>query len=95
MSSRPEGTGTKKVVRPSARSSSKTVSTTKGRIEEAQRLIRSLMKKNVTIEDFAAKIGADRRSVARWRAGTTAPHPILLDNLRKLDAMTPVEKDIL
>lgn len=64
----------------------------KARITEAQSLIRSLLDKGRTIEEFAPTIGADRRSVARWRSGQTAPHPTLLDALRKQDSLTPTPK---
>lgn len=61
-----------------------------GRSDEAARLVKALLATSMTATQIAAEINVGERAVYRWRTGT-APHPIVLESLRKLAAKKGVE----
>ena len=54
------------------------------RASEAAEIIRSLLATGMTMERIAAKTKVSERTVYRWRDEGRAPHPILLESLRRM-----------
>ncbi len=54
------------------------------RANEASELIGSLLGAGLTLTQIAAQVRVSERTVARWGREGRAPHPVMLDSLRKL-----------
>ena len=53
------------------------------RSSEAARLVEALLSSGMTATDIGGVIHVGERSIYRWRNGS-APHPLMLEGLRKL-----------
>jgi len=64
----------------------KTSARFEARATEASELIKALIEKGTTLEQIADSTQSSVRSVYRWWREGQAPHPLLLEGLRKLAA---------
>jgi excisionase family DNA binding protein len=57
------------------------------RATEASELIRRLLER-MTLDEMAERTRVSKRSLYRWLHEGRAPHPLILEGLRRLDAET-------
>lgn len=63
------------------------------RAREASMLIEKLVNMGMTVESISKASKVSGRTVYRWWRGGHAPHPILLDGLRKLGLKKGIDNE--